>query len=409
MGGMNPSKETLDALRINRANSRRSNPVGALVAIVLTAGAVIAGMLWWFNRPRVTVVSTTLVQEATTNTDNVLLNASGYVTARRAATVSSKVTGKVVEILVEEGMHVESNQVLARLDSSNLEKSHQLAEARLESARKTCDETRATLEQAERDLQRVSRLAANRTVSKTELERAETEVTSTSARLERQTADVTVSEREVAIWKQQLDDTIIRAPFDGVVTSKDAQPGEMVSPVSAGGGFIRTGICTVVDMNSLEIEVDVSESYINRVQSHQPVEATLDSYPNWHIPAKVIAIVPTADRQKATVRVRVGFEELDARILPEMSVKVAFQSGTQRKTPERLIRLPKTAVRQHEGQNIVWIVHESRLERRAVTVDVRGDDEVTIAAGINGGERVVLEGPEDLAEGAQVKEAKSER
>ena len=282
----------------------------------------------------------------------------------------------------------------------------QLAEAQLESARRALDETKANLNQAERELRRVTQLVASRAASQSELDRTETEAISTRARLERQTADIAVSEREVAIWQQQLDDTIIRAPFAGVVTSKDAQPGEMVSPISAGGGFIRTGICTLVDMSSLEIEVDVSESYINRVEPGQPVEATLDAYPGWRIPAKVIAIIPTADRQKATVKVRVGFEQLDPRILPQMSVKVAFQSTEESDASEAFLAIPKSAVYQHNGQDIVWIVRDGQVERRAVRIAEEKDGRVTITAGITGGERIVVEGADRLVGGARVTEAK---
>src|SRR5207249_8540019 len=177
------------------------------------------------------------------------------------------------------------------------------------------------------------------------------------ARLARQNADITVAQREVESWSQQLEDNVIRAPFGGVVTTKNAQPGEMISPMSV-GGFTRTGICTIVDMSSLEIEVDVSESYINRVGPAQPVEATLDSYPSWKIPAKVIAIIPSADRQKATVKVRVGFEKLDPRILPDMSVKVAFQSAADAKpADEKMLSVPKAAVQQWNGRDVVWLVH----------------------------------------------------
>ena len=180
----------------------------------------------------------------------------------------------------------------------------------------------------------------------------------------------------------------------------------MISPISAGTGFTRTGICTIVDMTSLEVEVDVNESYINRVKATQPVEATLDAYPDWHIPSKVIAIIPTADRQKATVKVRVGFNKLDPRILPEMSVKVAFQTSGERQVPERRITIPKAAVRQRDGRDVVWLVRNGRMEPRGVTVGAMQGDEVTIAAGLNGGERVVLDGADNLPEGARVTEAK---
>jgi HlyD family secretion protein len=268
------------------------------------------------------------------------------------------------------------------------------------------EETKANIEQSERELRRVIQLASNKVASQSELDRAETEVKSLKARLDRQVADVTVTEREVALWKQQLDDTIIRAPFSGIVTVKNAQPGEMISPISAGGGFTRTGIGTIVDMTSLEIEVDVNESYINRVQAGLPVEATLDSYPEWHIPTKVIAIIPTADRQKATVKVRVGFDQLDPRILPQMSVKVVFQGAQEAKTAQRNIMVPKAAVRQRDGRDMVWIVNDGRVEQRAVTVEATRGDEVAIAAGLSGGHRVVVEGAENLAEGARVTEAK---
>lgn len=402
---MSPDKKTLDALRIDRRAAPQGRTPVTLIATLLIAIALAAGSFFWFNDSRPVVVQTIVVRETEIGGDKTLLNASGYVTARRQATVSSKVTGKVVEVLFEEGMKVETGQLLARLDASGVEKSLHLAEAKCESARKALDETRATLARAERDLRRTSALAAANVQTESELDRAQTEAKMLYARLERQQADVVVAERETALWKQQLEDTLICAPFSGIVTSKDAQPGEMISPMSV-GGFTRTGICTIVDMNSLEIEVDVSESYINRVAPDQRVEATLDSYPNWRIPAKVITIIPTADRQKATVKVRVGFEKVDPRILPEMSAKVAFQSVGEATSTLRSITLPKEAVHRRDGRDIVWVVREGSVEQRAVTVGAASEDEVTIAAGISGGERVVAKGPAELAEGARVREAK---
>jgi RND family efflux transporter MFP subunit len=213
------------------------------------------------------------------------------------------------------------------------------------------------------------------------------------------------------VWKQQLDDTVIRAPFSGIVTSKNAQPGEMISPLSAGGGFTRTGICTIVDMGSLEIEVDVNESYINRVAPGQPVAATLDAYPDWKLPAKVIAIIPTADRQKATVKVRVGFEKLDARILPDMGVKVAFQGGEKEAGAAAAeatagVLVPKAAVRPQGGRDYVWVVRNGRVERRAGTLGPARGDEFGVVAGVVAGERLMVEGPAGLADGATVKEAR---
>jgi len=401
---MSPDKHTLDALRIDRANApTRTLPITAVLT-VLTIAALVMGTIWWLKRPRPVSVRTMTVQAVTSQDNRTLLNASGYVTARREATISSKVTGKVSEVLVEEGMSVQAGDVLARLDAVNVERSLHLARAQLESARRAIDETKANLIQAERELLRLQRLATDHAASQIELDRADTDVRSLQARLDRQAADVAVTESEVALWQQQLDDTIIRAPFSGIVTSKDSQPGEMISPVSAGGGFTRTGICTIVDMSSLEIEVDVSESYINRVQSGQPVEATLDSYPQWRIPGKVIAIIPTADRQKATVKVRVGFNELDPRILPDMSVKVAFQSSGEATTAQAGVRIPKAALSQRDGRDVVWIVRDNQVERRAVTIGTTHEKEVSIAAGVSAGERVVVEGSERLADGARVTE-----
>jgi HlyD family secretion protein len=403
---MSTDRTTLDALRIDRTTGPQrgtSAAVVAIVTIVLAIGALVAVAMWWINRPGTPIVRTAPVREISTSAagaDRTLLNASGYVTARREATVSSKVTGKVQEVLVEEGMKVEANQILARLDSSNVDKSFRLAEARLESARKSLAETDANLSQAEKELKR--RTGAGNAVSQSDLDRADAEARALRARLVRQNADIDVAVREVETWKQQLYDNIIRAPFAGVVTAKNAQPGEMISPMSV-GGFTRTGICTIVDMSSLEIEVDVSESYINRVTPGQPVIATLDSYPSWRIPAKVIAIIPTADRQKATVKVRVGFEKLDPRILPDMSVKVAFQSSGENKTDERMLSVPKVAVRQADGKDVVWIVKDGTVERRAVTVGAVNGDDALIAAGLSAGEQVAVEGHDKLTDGAKVR------
>jgi RND family efflux transporter MFP subunit len=242
-----------------------------------------------------------------------VLDASGYVVARRKATVSSKVTGKIVDANVEEGMVVEQGQVLARLDSTLHERQVALAEAQVEAARRALAETEVLLREARINLGRTRELVGAKVSTEAALDADQAAMDALAARLEREREEVAVAERQLAIRRQELDDTIIRAPFDGVVVTKDAQPGEMISPVSAGGGFTRTGICTIVDMSSLEIEVDVNEAYINRVRAGQEALATLDAYPEWRIPSRVITPVPTADRQKATVKVRIAFSELDSR------------------------------------------------------------------------------------------------
>jgi RND family efflux transporter MFP subunit len=283
-----------------------------------------------------------------------------------------------------------------------------VAEAQLESAKTALDETKAQLKQAELEYKRNSDLAKQQIASVSVLEQSEAAAVSLRARLTRQERDVVVAEREVASWEQQLDDTVIRAPFAGVVTAKNAQPGEMISPLSV-GGFTRTGICTLVDMESLEIEIDVNESYINRVTAGQQVEAALDAYTTWKIPCKVIAIIPTADRQKSSVKVRVGFDALDPRILPEMGVKVAFREAggsAATGTASRAIVVPKGAVQTRDGRDVVWVVQNGRTERRAVAVSSTLDNEVTLSAGVSAGEKVVVDWPAGLTAGTAVKEKK---
>ena len=405
-------KPSLDDLRIERSDTPGSKsrpwPIIVLVAAILLVGAVV----WWLTRPKPAQVRTVAAQETTQangNSDRTVLNASGYVTARRQATVSSKVTGKVIEVLIEEGLKVKEGQILARLDDTNIKASLHLAEAQLKSAQATLAETRVRIDEAEKELKRQADLVKTKIAPQADFDRAEAAALSLKARLEQQQAEITVAERNVATWEQQLEDTIIRAPFSGMVTSKNAQPGEMISPISAGGGFTRTGICTIVDMESLEIEIDVNESYINRVQPAQPVEAALDAYASWKIPCKVIAIIPTADRQKSTVKVRVGFDKLDPRILPEMSVKVGFRESSGVAAGPggpRAVTVPKAALQQQDGKDVVLVLENGRAERRAVTVASLSSNEAVITAGLMAGDRVITDAPKGLADGAPVKEIK---
>jgi RND family efflux transporter MFP subunit len=335
--------------------------------------------------------------------DHTVLNASGYVTARREATVSSKVTGKVTEVLIEEGMKVTNGQVLARLDDSNVKTSLDVAQAQLASANAALAETEAQLKDADQEFRRTTELAKQHIASQSDLDLAESNAKALQAHLAQQKFDVIVAERQVAMWQQQMDDMVICAPFDGVITTKDAQPGEMISPVSAGGGFTRTGIGTIVDMSSLEIEIDVNESYINRVEPGQPVEATLDAYPDWKIPCKVIAIIPTADRDKSTVKVRVAFDQLDKRILPDMSVKVAFRENGGSAASHAVI-VPKNSVLNRDGRDVVFVVQDGHAERRAVAVTDTQNDDSVLSAGVAAGEKVIVDAPADLKDGMAVKE-----
>jgi RND family efflux transporter MFP subunit len=361
----------------------------------------------WLRAGRAPVVRVAAVREAGGGpAEAAVLNASGYVTARRRATVSSKITGKLVEVLVEEGMPVRDGQVLARLDDAQARATLDLTEAQLVEARRAVHESEVNLALAELTLERTSRLAADGVVGQAELDASRAQAEATRARLAVERERVEVAEREVALRRTELADTVVRAPFEGIVVSKDAQPGEMVSPISAGGGFTRTGICSIVDMGSLEIEVDVNESYISRVLPGQKVTAVLDAYPEWRIPAAVITTIPTADRQKATVKVRIGFEQPDPRILPEMGIKVSFLEAppTAGEAARARLIVPLAAVRQQEGRSTVFVVDgRDRAERRAVSVGPAHGDEVEVVSGLTAGERVVIDGPADLSDGDRVK------
>ena len=399
----------IEQLRIDRSATshqpRRPWLWLVVLLIVLAGGAA----WWWLSRPTAATVSTAVAIRRTARVErDPVLNASGYVTARLQATVSSKITGKVVSVHVEEGMTVRKGQVLARLDDASARSYLRLAEAELAAARGSVHETEVRIREAELNQGRMRQLVAEEVIGQAELDSAEAEVDSLKARLAQQREQAEVAERQVGVRQTELADTVVRAPFDGVAISKDAQPGEMVSPISAGGGFTRTGICTIVDMASLEIEVDVNESYINRVEAAQRVTATLDAYPDWSIPASVIAIVPTADRQKATVLVRIGFDALDPRILPDMGVKVAFMESeseldsTATTTNSMPLVVPVTATRDDDGQAIVFVVDQDAVERRAVSLGGRAADVVEVLAGLREGERVVVDGPADLADGDRV-------
>ncbi len=407
---MTPSRpaDRLAELKIGE-EQRGSRPFALVTAIIggiLVIGGGVSAVFLLGSEPEVLAVRTARVRSVSVDAGTTVLNASGYVTARRQATVSSKTAGQIIEIAIEEGMEVTAGQVLARLDSSNLERSFGLAEAQTAVARKAVLEVEAQLAEARLRQERTRRLVEERVAGQADLDRVNGEVATLEARSERQQEDIRVSERRADVIGQQIEDMVIRAPFDGVITAKNAQPGEMMSPIAGGAGFTRTGIGTIVDMTSLEIEVDVNEAYINRVSPGQPVDAILDSYDDWTIPARVIAIIPTADRDRATVRVRIGFEELDPRILPDMGVKVSFRSAEAEpeEAPEGLL-VEAAAVFQDTGRDLVYLVRDGRVQRRAVRLGDRRGSDVFVLSGLVEGDRVVLEGPPGLADGAEVVEA----
>jgi RND family efflux transporter MFP subunit len=400
-----PLNDDLAALRLEREPdspvSRRWAGWAVLIALLLTAGA---GAWWWWSRERPVSVEVATVSSRQAGAQASVLNATGYVTARRRATVSSKITGKVVQVNIEEGMAVNQGQVLARLDDETQRAAVALAEAQAEAARRNVTESEVRLNEARINLARISKLVGVGYSTAAEVDAARASVDSLEARIRAAREQVRVAERQVALERTNLDSTIIRAPFAGVVISKDAQPGEMVSPVSAGGGFTRTGIGTIVDMGSLEIEVDVNESYINRVRPDQAVTAVLDAYPDWQIPGRVITTIPSADRQKATVLVRIAFTQLDPRILPDMGVKVTFLRDSEDAAPAArpVTLVPKSAIKTDGKQSYVFVVLNDRVDRRAIRTGGTDGDRVEVVAGLSAGERVVVSPPVELSAGALV-------
>jgi RND family efflux transporter MFP subunit len=413
---MNDLSKDLAALRIpqEERGGGRGKPLVVTLVVLLVLGAGGFGAWYWataLQAASVKVASAT-VRAGGVNAPSAVLNASGYVVARRRATVSSKVTGKVLDVLIEEGHPVKAGQIVAHLDDTQARAALNLADAQFAASKKGYAEDEAKLVQEQLNLQRLEQLLKEQVVGKAEVDTAKSLVDSTVARIAYSQQQIAVAERQVEMQKANLDDTVVKAPFAGVVISKDAQPGEMISPVSAGGGFTRTGIGTIVDMTSLEIEVDVNETYINRVVSDQKVEASLDAYPDWRIPAHVITTIPSADRQKATVKVRIGFGAstgsgpLDPRILPDMGVKVSFlkdapAAGQAPASPAVLV--PKSAIRSFDGKSIVFVLNDDRVERRAVKVGLENGDQVEVVSGVRAGERVVTDGPQTLKDGDKVK------
>lgn len=398
----------LKQLRIDRSAaasepSGRGRWIGIGIAVVLIAAAVA-----WFllGRGNTWAVATAVAQPISpaVAAGSSVLDASGYVTARRQATVSSKVTGRVAEVRIEEGQRVEEGEVLARLDPVDAQAQLDQNQTQLAAARAQLTEHKIQLVKAERDLKRQQELAARKLTSQQLTENAATEVASLKARVAVQERQIAVAQSGVDLARVNLDNTIVKAPFSGVITVKAAQPGEIVSPISAGGGFTRTGIGTIVDMNSLEIEVDVNESYIGRVQPGQPVESTLNAYPDWKIPGKVIAIIPTADRGKATVKVRIGMDVKDARIVPDMGARVAFLGearpvGEAAPTPLPGVLVPSEAIRKVGDMSQAFVIKDGRLEERTLTLGQTMSSSRQVLSGLNVGDRVALSPPDGAKAG----------
>lgn len=392
-GGAGPSYET-------RAQRRRKLwLVGGSVTALLAVAWVAAALL------RVSEVQVATAESAADGGATVVLNASGYVVARRLATVSSQVTGRIATVLFEEGDSVAAGQELARLDDAAARAALEVAIRQRDAAGRQLEEVKVRLAEAVRERDRLRALQADNLVSASAVDAAEANAAALAARLETALADQAVAAAAVRVQAEDLDEHLIRAPFAGVIISKDAQPGEMVSPISAGGGFTRTGIATLVDMDSREIEVDVNEAYINRVHDGQRAEATLDAYPDWRIPCRVTAIVPAADRQKATVRVRIAIDELEPRILPDMGAKVRFLGAGHSGTGSAVARVPVAAVIDGEDGAFVWLLEDGRVRRRLVEVGEERSGLRDILGGIEPGAVVVVDPPAALRDGDRARAA----
>jgi RND family efflux transporter MFP subunit len=401
------AKPNLSDLKID--HQARSNDGGGRRLMLIAAGilvtiAVIAILfVGGTSAPSVEVAT---ARPAPTAGSTTVLNASGYVEPRRKATVSAKITGKVTEVLVDEGMVVEKGQVLAQLDDSDARRRYEAIRAERDVARAAIRELEVNLADAERTLRRTRKLHSDGVASIQDLDSATAGVDALRAKLNVARTSLDAADAQLAVSAQDLENYTVRAPFAGIAVSKDAQPGEMVSPVSAGGGFTRTGISTIVDMESLEIEVDVNESHIAKVRPGQPADAVLDAYPDWSIPATVRTIIPTADRQKATVKVRLTFDDLDPRILPDMGVKVAFREIAEAADdagPKAQSLIPQPAILDDGGQAVVFVVEDETVDRRAVSLGRSIGGDVEIMAGVVPGERVVVSNTDGLSDGQKIK------
>jgi RND family efflux transporter MFP subunit len=401
-------KADLGSLRIHdrhRPGGQTGKRLGYASA-VLGAIVVIAGLAFAFRNqtPAVEVVT---AQKPGTGGPAAILNASGYVTPRRRATIAAKITGRVTGVFFDEGTHVHAGQLLATLDDSDTKRALDSAKADRDASQAATADFQVQLKFAQIQLRRADQLQKAGVQTQEQLDTASTNADSLKAKIELAKQQVQSSEARIREAQQAVDNCVITAPYDGIVVSKDAQVGEMVSPISAGGGFTRTGIATIVDMNSNEIEVDVNESYIARVKDRQKVTAILDAYPTWEIPSHVRTVIPTADRQKATVKVRISFDKLDPRILPDMGIKVTFLSDEPVKkvdaaAPVVVALLPADAVHDESGKKVVFLVKNDRLERRAVSVGTTQGSQTEILSGIVAGDAVVVKGPANMQDGLAV-------
>jgi RND family efflux transporter MFP subunit len=377
--------------------------VAAAVVVLLL---VLGGAGWMLlGRHAVPVQTATAMAPSAGSESGAVLQATGYITARRQATVSAQITGTLTAVLIEEGDHVSAGQVLARLDDSGYKAYLDAAKAQADSAHAQVAQFQAQLTQSMLDATRLKSLAERGLVSKQSAEQARTQADSLRAQLKAQQQQAKAADAQTAVAQVNFDYCVVRAPFSGVVTTKDAQVGEIISPLSAGGGFTRTGVGTIVDMDSLEIDVDVNEAYIGRIRPGMPADAVLDAYPDWKIPAHVVAIVPTADRGKATIKVRVALEKKDARVVPDMGARVSFleqKPKTVSQVPQGVL-VPASAIVQRDGHSVVFVRDGDRVHQRTVTPATQTYGELRLLpAAVKAGDSVVVSPPPELRDGSDV-------
>jgi RND family efflux transporter MFP subunit len=405
---MDDKSALLNQLRIDRGGQSPPSRTGKLwLAGIVTILALAAIAAWFWSRPGAVRVHTAAAQPITGATSaGSILDASGYVVARRQATVASKITARMVELDIEEGDHVKAGQIIAKLDDTNIRAALNQSSAQLDYARASLAETQVNLANAQRDYERQKSLLQGHFVSQSVVDNSQTTFDGLRAQLATQRSNVDVVAEGLKVAERNLDDTIVRAPFAGIVTVKAAQPGEMVSPISAGGGFTRTGIGTIVDMDSLEFQVDVNENFINKVRADQKVSAKLNAYPDWQIPGHVIAVIPTADRSKGTVTVRIALDQKDPRVLPEMGVRVSFLAepteGADSK-PAVGVTVPGNAVQASGETGVVFVLRGDIVERRAVRLGASSGDNATVLSGLTAGDRVAIGDFTQLKDGAKVR------
>jgi len=378
---MSEREDLLNNLKIDRTKVPETEDSSSRKFILLGIAIVIVGSFSWIflSEEELKEVTTFTVKslQMSDSSATSILDASGYVVARRRATVSSKMTGKVMKVFIEEGMYVEEGQLLAQLDDSTMIADLNYSQSQLNEAKRVFNRTRE--------------LAKEELASQASLDAARASVEGLEALNE--------------VRKQVVQDMKILAPFSGVVVYKAAQPGEMISPVSAGGGFTNTGICTIVDMDSLEVEVDVNESFINRVKPGQPVITNLNAYPKWDIPSEVIAIIPTADRNKATVKVRIALLEKDERVLPDMGSRVSFLRKVETKmeeTPKEGVMIPLAAISVSKDQSFVQALKENKIIITNIEIAEETANYARVTKGLKSGMKVIARFDDDLEDNQKV-------